>query len=152
MCTKMKMMNLLLMLQFRLYRQHQKLKYFNSTQLTIQFWLPQKASIIRTQDWATKGLSDICLQLSKQTSPFQFFLNHFTVKLKETVHPKRKILLSFTHPHVPNLYDFLLLQEHKRMIQMCFSKKKKKHWTSLTLIKKIKKKQPKKNVKTFLFF
>jgi len=35
-------------------------------------------------------------------------------KLKGTVHPKMKILSSFTHPQVdPNLYEFLCSDEHK---------------------------------------
>jgi len=35
--------------------------------------------------------------------------------LKGIVHPKIKILSSFTHPHVvPTLYEFLSSAEHKR--------------------------------------
>lgn len=65
-----------------------------------------------------------------------------------------KILLSFIHPHVPNLYDFLLQQEHKRMIKMYLSidKNKKNIETPLTFIVCMNKKtQPNKNVKTFFF-
>jgi len=39
-------------------------------------------------------------------------LNH---RIKGIVHPKMKILSSFTHPQVvPNLHDFLSSAEHKR--------------------------------------
>ncbi len=37
------------------------------------------------------------------------------LKLKWIVHPKMKILSSFTHPQVvPNLYEFLCSAKHKR--------------------------------------
>ncbi len=45
----------------------------------------------------------------KKSPPIILFL------IKGTVHPKMKILSSFTHPHViPNLYKFLSYVEHKR--------------------------------------
>ncbi len=48
----------------------------------------------------------------------QFMLNtKLTVLLKGIVHPKMKMLSSFTHPHVvPNLYVFLFYAEHKNNI------------------------------------
>uniref|UniRef100_A0A673GE68 Glyoxylate reductase/hydroxypyruvate reductase n=1 Tax=Sinocyclocheilus rhinocerous TaxID=307959 RepID=A0A673GE68_9TELE len=51
-----------------------------------------------------------------------------------THHPLFTLKNCGKHPHVPNLYNFLLLQEHKRMIQIYLSIKKKKHWTPLTFI------------------
>jgi len=49
--------------------------------------------------------------------------NEFNVlSLKGLVHPKIKILLVFTHPHVvPNLYVFICSAEHKeRSLEECF--------------------------------
>ncbi len=40
-----------------------------------------------------------------------------TISIKGTVHPKMKILSSFTHPQVvPNLYEFFLLPNTKEDI------------------------------------
>jgi len=45
------------------------------------------------------------------------------VGLKGIVHPKMKILSSFTHPQVvPNLYVFICSAEHKgRYLEECFN-------------------------------
>ncbi len=41
-------------------------------------------------------------------------INEINTTLKETVHPKMKILSSFTHPQVdPNLYECVCSAEHK---------------------------------------
>ncbi len=41
-------------------------------------------------------------------------IGYFTLMgLKGIVHPKMKILSSFTHPQVPNLYECLYSAEHK---------------------------------------
>ncbi len=43
-----------------------------------------------------------------------YFLQPVELKLKRIVHPKMKILSSFTHPQVvPNLYEYLSSAEHK---------------------------------------
>lgn len=41
--------------------------------------------------------------------------------LKGTVHPKKIILLSFTHPVITNLCDFLSYVEHEKCLMLMFS-------------------------------
>jgi len=55
------------------------------------------------------------IKISQKELHFFFSFNNVTVIIKGIVHPKMKILSSFTHPQVvPNLYEFLSSAEHER--------------------------------------
>ncbi len=55
-------------------------------------------------------INNCCLNIKNKAFKILF---HFLL-LKEIVHPKMKILSSFTHPQVvSNLYEFLCSAEHK---------------------------------------